>query len=40
MSPKRNDRVAPPPKSGEWDVRFGTNEAVKDEDKQVVWSLA
>lgn len=27
--PKRGDRVAPPPTQGEWDVRFGTNEAAK-----------
>jgi mRNA-degrading endonuclease RelE of RelBE toxin-antitoxin system len=29
MSPKRLDRVAPPPTGGEWDVRFGTTEAAK-----------
>lgn len=29
MSPKRGDRVAPPPAIGEWEVRFGTNEAAK-----------
>jgi hypothetical protein len=29
MSPKRLDRVAPPPVKGEWDVRFGTSEAAK-----------
>ena len=29
MSPKRLDRVAPPPTSGEWEVRFGTTEAAK-----------
>lgn len=29
MSPKRKDRVAPPPIAGEWDVRFDTSEAVK-----------
>lgn len=27
--PKRNDRVAPPPGDGEWDVRFGTSDAAK-----------
>ncbi len=29
MSPKRLDRVAPPPVAGEWEVRFGTSEAAK-----------
>lgn len=29
MSPKRGDRVAPPPVAGEWDVKFGDNEAAK-----------
>jgi hypothetical protein len=29
MSPKRLDRVAPPPTGSEWDVRFGTSEAAK-----------
>lgn len=29
MSPKRLDRVAPPPIGHEWDVRFGTAEAAK-----------
>lgn len=29
MSPKRRDRVAPPPVGREWEVRFGTNEAAK-----------
>ena len=29
MSPKRGDRVAPPPGPGEWDVRFLENEAAK-----------
>ena len=27
MSPKRLDRVAPPPVNDEWEVRFGTTEA-------------
>lgn len=27
--PKRKERVAPPPKSGGWDFRFATNDAVK-----------
>jgi hypothetical protein len=27
VSPKRGDRVAPPPARGEWEVRFGTTEA-------------
>jgi hypothetical protein len=29
MSPKRLDRVAPPPAGDEWEVRFGTTEAAK-----------
>lgn len=29
MSPKRLDRVAPPPTGSEWEVRFGTTEAAK-----------
>lgn len=29
MSPKRNERVAPPPIGDEWDVRFGTSEAAR-----------
>lgn len=29
MSPKRKDRVAPPPIADEWDVWFGTTEAAK-----------
>lgn len=29
MSPKRGDRVTVPPPEGEWDVRFGTSEAVR-----------
>ena len=29
MSPKRLDRVAPPPVGDEWHVRFGTTEAAK-----------
>lgn len=29
MSPKRNERVAPPPIREEWEVRFGTSEAAK-----------
>ena len=29
MSPKRKDRVAPPPRPGEWDVRFGETGAAK-----------
>lgn len=29
MSPKRGDRVAPPPGRGEWDVRFLDNESAK-----------
>ncbi len=33
MSPKRLDRVAPPPVQGEWDVRFGTSEAAKGWDE-------
>ncbi|GGL31285.1 hypothetical protein [Planomonospora parontospora] len=29
MSPKRGDRVTVPPPDDEWDVRFGTGDAVK-----------
>ncbi|MBA2944277.1 hypothetical protein [Streptomyces himalayensis] len=29
MSPKRGDRVTVPPPENQWDVRFGTSEAVK-----------
>jgi hypothetical protein len=29
MSPKRRDRVAPPPVASEWEVKFGTNDAAK-----------
>ena len=29
MSPKRRDRVAPPPRSDEYDLRFANNEAAK-----------
>ncbi len=29
MSPKRGDRVAPPPESGGWDIRFAESEAAK-----------
>lgn len=29
MSPKKGDRVAPPPVGGEWNIRFATNEAAK-----------
>ncbi|WP_231960656.1 hypothetical protein [Amycolatopsis thermoflava] len=29
MSPKRGDPVAPPAVGGEWEIRFGTTEAVK-----------
>lgn len=29
MSPKRGDRVAPPPGPGEWDIRFRDNEAAR-----------
>ncbi|MGI6876085.1 hypothetical protein [Amycolatopsis sp. 3B14] len=29
MSPKRGDPVAPPAIGGEWEIRFGTTEAVK-----------
>ncbi|MBO0870738.1 MAG: hypothetical protein J2P15_19450 [Micromonosporaceae bacterium] len=33
MSPRRGDRVAPPPGPDEWDVIFGTNEAGKGWDE-------
>jgi hypothetical protein len=29
VSPKRGDRVVPPPGPGDWDVRFLENEAAK-----------
>ena len=29
MSPKRNDRVAPPPRPGEWEIRYLTTEAAR-----------
>jgi hypothetical protein len=29
VSPKRGDRVTVPPPDNEWDVRFGTSEAVR-----------
>lgn len=29
MSPKRGDRVAPPPRAGEYDLRFASNDAAK-----------
>jgi hypothetical protein len=29
MSPKRGDRVAPPPGPGEWDIRFQNNDAAR-----------
>lgn len=29
MTPKRKDRVAPPPGPNEWDMRFATNDAAK-----------
>lgn len=29
MTPKRKDRVAPPPGQNEWDMRFGTTDAAK-----------
>jgi hypothetical protein len=29
VSPKRNDRVAPPPRPGEWEIRYATSEAAK-----------
>lgn len=29
MSPKRGDRVAPPPQPGEYDLRFANTESVK-----------
>lgn len=33
MSPKRGDRAAPPAGPGEWEVRFGTNDAAKGWDE-------
>ncbi|HUY44547.1 MAG TPA: hypothetical protein VMV92_02285 [Streptosporangiaceae bacterium] len=29
MSPKRNDRVAPPPRPGEWEIRYLTTGAAR-----------
>jgi mRNA-degrading endonuclease RelE of RelBE toxin-antitoxin system len=29
VSPKRHERVAPPPVGDEWEVRFGSNDAAK-----------
>jgi hypothetical protein len=29
VSPKRNDRVAPPPRAGEWEIRYLTTEAAR-----------
>jgi hypothetical protein len=29
VSPRRNDRVAPPPEPGGWDFRFASNEAAR-----------
>jgi len=29
VSPRRGDRVAPPPGPGDWDIRFGENEAAR-----------
>lgn len=40
MSPKRGDRVAPPPDPDEWDVVFGTNEAAKGWDELCVQAAA
>jgi hypothetical protein len=33
VSPKRGDRAAPPPGSGDWDVRFANNDAAKGWDE-------
>ncbi len=35
MSPKKDERVAPPPVGDEWDVRFGTKEAAASWDELV-----
>jgi hypothetical protein len=40
VSPKRGDRVAPPPGPDEWDVIFGTNEAAKGWDELCVQAAA
>lgn len=29
MSPKRRDRVAPPPRPHEWEIRYASNEAAR-----------
>lgn len=36
--PKRRERVAPPPTTGGWDLRYGTSDAAKGWDK--VWAAA
>jgi len=33
VSPKRRDRVAPPPRQDEWDLRFGENDAARGWDE-------
>jgi mRNA-degrading endonuclease RelE of RelBE toxin-antitoxin system len=40
VSPKRLDRVAPPPVGDEWNVRFGTTEAAKGWDELCVHATA
>jgi hypothetical protein len=40
VSPKRGDRVPPPPAPGEWDLIFGTSEAAKSWDDLVVQAPA
>jgi hypothetical protein len=39
LSPKRLDRVAPPPIQGEWEIRFGTSEAAKGWDELCAHAL-
>ncbi|MEU8320761.1 hypothetical protein AB0C33_20605 [Nonomuraea sp. NPDC048881] len=40
MSPKRGDRVTVPPPDDEWDVRFGTGEAVRGWEELCRYALA
>lgn len=40
MSPKRGDRVTVPPPDGEWDIRFGSSDAVKGREELCRHALA
>ena len=41
MSPKRSERVAPPPRPGEWEIRYGSTDGriwyLVDDDAHTVW---